>query len=223
MSDLFIITSVINTGNQPWSYTQTRSCFSKEERYQQTLLTIDSIHKYHAGAKIMLIDCSEIDDSMTDTLKGKVDYFIQTYDNNDIRNACLESTKKGFGEIMKIQKACDIIRRQGITFDTLFKLSGRYYLNSNFDRNNYRAPYFGFKMYSENSGSTVLYSVPYELFDIYQNKIDACADFYKANPPTGLETLLPNLCEPKIHVPTLGVSGNVAVCNDEGKSDYYQA
>jgi len=125
---------------------------------------------------------------------------------------------------MKIQKACDIIHTKGMIFDNLFTLSGRYYLNSKFDRNRYDVSYFGCKMYSESSGSTVLYSVPYILFNVYKSKIDKCVEYYKNNPPTGLETLVPSLCDPKVNITTLGVvSGNVAVYNDSGVSDFYQA
>ena len=39
--DIFVITSVINTGNNRWSYTDIRSCYTPEERLAQTIQTID--------------------------------------------------------------------------------------------------------------------------------------------------------------------------------------
>ena len=54
MNDLVLVTSVINTGKVGWSYTQTRSSYSPEERYNQSLQTIDSIRKYLPGAKMCL-------------------------------------------------------------------------------------------------------------------------------------------------------------------------
>ena len=57
MNDLVLITSVINTGKVGWSYTQTRSSYSPEERYNQSLQTIDSIRKYLPGAKIVFLEC----------------------------------------------------------------------------------------------------------------------------------------------------------------------
>jgi len=44
--DIFVITSVIDTGNLPWSYCPQRSLFSPEERVTQTIKTIESIRKY---------------------------------------------------------------------------------------------------------------------------------------------------------------------------------
>lgn len=222
--DIFIITSVINTGNNPWSYTSMRSCFDKETRFEQTLKTIESIRQLNDNTKIMLVECSEITDEMTDLLRSKVDYFIQTYSDLDVRKACLDSNKKGHGEIKKLQKACEFIKLNDIKFNRLFKLSGRYFLNSNFSKENYNQEnLYSFKIYNPHSGSTVLYSVPYSLFNDYIQKLQQASDYCENNPPIGIETLVPLICQPKQHVSTLGVSGNVAVLNGQGQSDLYVA
>lgn len=223
ISDLFIITSVINTGNKPWSYTSLRSCFSIEERFNQTLHTIKSIRDLNDNSKILLVECSDINDNMTNLLKEKVDYFIQTYNNPDVHDACLQSNKKGYGEVQKVKIVCDYIIDNNIVFNRLFKISGRYYLNSSFDKSNYNTTSFTFKFFGSRNGSTVLYSLPYSLFSEYRNKINEIIYFYKTNPPTGLETLLPNICNPVSKISTLGVSGYVAILNDNGSYEFYTA
>lgn len=222
-SDLFVITSVINTGNNPWSYTATRSCFSKEERFNQTLQTIESIRKLNDTNIIILIECSDLDEQLTNTLKKNVDYFIQLFDNENIRNACLNSNMKGFGEVVKLQYVCEFIKSNDITFNRLFKISGRYYLNSFFNKDNFSIDKFTFKMFFPGVGSTVLYSVPYTKFNFYIEKLLECNNYYLQYGPEGLERLLPNRCIPRNEINTLGVSGQVAVFNDKGESELYEA
>lgn len=64
MKDIFIITSVINTGSHHWSYTGIRSVFSPKERFEQTLKTIDSIRALKDDSLIFLVECSNIDKEM---------------------------------------------------------------------------------------------------------------------------------------------------------------
>ena len=213
--DIFVITSVINTGNNRWSYTDIRSCYTPEERLAQTIQTIESIRNIHC--KVLLVECSNIDEQTENILKSKVDYYLQTYHDADVRMACLESDKKGFGEIKKLEKACEYIKNNNIIFNKLFKISGRYYLNSLFDVKKYSDDIFTFKIFST-SGSTVLYSVPYSRFDFYIKMLEECSNIY-INGPIGLETILPNLCVPRQEIQTLGVSGFVAVLNN----DFYTA
>jgi hypothetical protein len=223
IADLFLITSVICTGNQSWSYCKTRSIFNPEERLEQTLQTIESIRNLKDDSKILLVECSDIDPTTTSILKDKVDYFLQTYDQEDIRQACLFSHKKGYGEVKQTQYACKYIESNSILFNRLFKISGRYFLNSRFDKLNYSIDKFSFKMYSTDSGCTVLYSVPYIYFKDYKKHLDFCNEFYQTHPPTGLENLLPCISLPRHDiVQYLGVSGYVAIPDeDTQKPDFF--
>lgn len=223
--DIFVITSVINTGNKPWSYTGIRSCYTKEDRFKQTIQTIDSIRKLNENAKIIIVECSDIDETMTNSLKDKVDYFLQTYDDMSVRDACINSNKKGFGEVKKLQKVCEFIQQNDIKFNRLFKISGRYFLTPSFDNKIYdEISHFTFKMNENNcGGSTVLYSVPYSLFNTYVQKLEECNNIYMNEPPISLESLIPCMCNPKKNISTLGVAGYLGVLNDNGISDYYNA
>jgi hypothetical protein len=221
--DLFVITSVINTGNAGWTYTDVRSVFNCQERFEQTLNSIASIRSRCSGASILLIECSDIDDTMTQALKERVDYFIQTYHVDEIREACINSNKKGYGEMKKMAAVCDFIASRGVPFKRLFKLSGRYFLNDSFTESVYSTEQYTFMKYAHDAGSTVLYSVPYALFHDFHKTVHNCVHYYEHNPARGLETLLPFMCAPCTNIKTLGVSGYVAVKNDSGGSDFYSA
>ena len=65
--DLFVITSVINTGHNPWTYTMTRSIYNPQERLFQTIKTIESIRKF-TNAKILLVECSQLSKEWEDYL-----------------------------------------------------------------------------------------------------------------------------------------------------------
>ena len=52
MSNLVLITSVINTPNLPLSYSKVRSVFTREERFEQTKKTVESIKKTYPIIKL---------------------------------------------------------------------------------------------------------------------------------------------------------------------------
>jgi hypothetical protein len=58
--NLIIITSVINVSRNPLDYTKTRSVFSTQERYVQTIFTVKSLEKM-TNRKILFIEGYEID------------------------------------------------------------------------------------------------------------------------------------------------------------------
>ena len=54
MDNLVLITSVINTPNTPLSYTNTRSVFSRQDRFEQTKKTIKSVREKLSNSKIII-------------------------------------------------------------------------------------------------------------------------------------------------------------------------
>lgn len=209
--DLFVITSVINTGHNPWTYTMTRSIYNPQERLFQTIKTIESIRKF-TNAKILLVECSQLSKEWEDYLINMTDFYINCFDNLEINQACLNSNKKGFGEVMKTKKVISFINENNIKFNLLFKISGRYYLNNNFNRNKFSEEEFTFR-----KNSTVLYSVPYSLLNTFENYISKIILMYQNYDSVGLENVLPKI-SPRHSIDVLGVEGPVAV-----DSSYYIA
>lgn len=210
--DVFLITSVVHTGSQAWSYTHTRSVFSPEERLAQTLQTIASIRALGDKSIILVSECSNLDASMEQVLKGAADLYVNCYDDVAIRNACIQSDKKGYGELLQTRKALQMLQDRRVPFQRFFKLSGRYWLTRDFHKARFSTTTYSFNAMLPNSTChpTVLYSVPYSLSDHFKGVLDQCEAVYKQG-PIGLETLLPPLCHPKTLLEGVGVAGYVAV------------
>jgi inositol phosphorylceramide mannosyltransferase catalytic subunit len=141
--NIIIITSVLNISNNPLSYYHKRSVFTIEERFKQTLNTIRSIkEKLGSEIEIFFCECSDLllYNSYEKIIKSEVSYFYNFYDNFTIRNYVL-SKYKGLGELYLIKQALKIIDDSKKKYQFIFKISGRYYLNENFEYNEFNNNY----------------------------------------------------------------------------------
>jgi hypothetical protein len=219
--DIFFISSVIKTSNNPWYHTHIRSPFTPEERFNQTLYTIETIRNLNDGTKILLVDCSDLDKYMEDTLKSKVDYYIQLYDNDEIRNICMNSKQKGHGEILQTKAVIDYIKTHNIKFNRLFKISGRYFLNEKFSKENYSTTHFTFKYANEiNTPHTILYCVPYNLLNNYERGVDNGIYIYSRFDCGSFEIMMGNVLGPSVGIKTLGIEGYVCHHLEDGSIQY---
>lgn len=129
LNNVFIITSTINT---PWGL------IPVNDRYLQTLDTIESVKNKDSKAAIILIDNSSIplDYQQYNTLLNTGVTFLDTGD----RKPCKElnsSGVKGAGEAYMLLVAIDYIKQNNLLPKRVFKLSGRYKLTDLFDINLY--------------------------------------------------------------------------------------
>jgi len=217
VNDLFLIVSVINTGNNPWSYTKTRSVFSTEDRFNQTLETIESIRNKMPDSKIMIVECSDLTSEQNNQLKSLVDIYLNLYSFAEAQACCLQTDKKGLGESYQTMCAVKYILENKIEFNRLFKLSGRYSLNEEFDEKKYSNSAFTFKdrvIQGAVSHSTVIYSVPFSLVDHHFKSLCMAVNFYLSGKNAGYEEVVPPLLEPKIELTRMGAQGLVAVNGD---------
>jgi hypothetical protein len=122
MKDCIIITSVIQTANKPLSYSETRSIYSHQQRFEQTLETIESVRKCMPDVHILLIECSPPSEWM-DTLKSKVDQFINLEFNEIVNN----SIHKGLGEKTLLLHALSNLKEE---YSNIYKITGRYVLQN---------------------------------------------------------------------------------------------
>jgi len=129
MNSLFLVTSAI--------YTSHGKC-STEERILETKETINSIKKYAPNSSIVLLDCGEksIDFNLFDcdiidyTEDKKIQFHLKNYLNNN-QDPHPSIIIKSMLEIMMCE---DYFKRIDINqYDRIFKLSGRYRLNSKFN------------------------------------------------------------------------------------------
>ena len=219
MNDLVLVTSVINTGKLAWSYTQTRSTYSPEERYNQSLQTIDSIRKYLPGAKIVFVECSDIPDEYTMSLISKVEYFVNQYHISEAREVCINSNNKGLGEATQTKFAIEYIIQNNLSFNRFFKISGRYFLTDKFVSDKYKMDAYTFKRRANTGNaivsiSTVVYSFPMSFLHHFYSCVSAVVEYYKTHGPRGYEEVLPVICEPRNEIEIIGAAGLVAI-NDE--------
>jgi len=134
MNSITLITSVINTPNIPLSYTSCRSVFTKEERFEQTKKTISSIREKIPNTKILLIECSQLSSYEREYFTRNVDYFLNIFEiNNEQLIQRMFTISKSMGEGTMTIYAIKYLLNNNIQFDNLFKISGRYWLNDNFE------------------------------------------------------------------------------------------
>jgi glycosyltransferase involved in cell wall biosynthesis len=161
--NLVILTSVLNCSNEPLSYYNIRSIFDINERYKHTLKSISSIKEKIPNVEILFCECSNLEKylEIENDIKQKVDYYYNFYDLDNIRNS-VNSKFKGLGEASILLESIKIIKNEiSENFFNIFKLSGRYYLNSNFDYNYFDNEYNQFTNWDNNNESycTLIYKI----------------------------------------------------------------
>lgn len=129
MRSLFIITSAI--------YTSYGKC-STEERILQTKETLDSINRHAPNSSIILLDCGEksIEQDLFRcklidyTKNKKIQFYLQQYLKNN-RDVDPDIIIKSMLEIMMCEDYFKKINKNN--YSRIFKICGRYKLNSKFD------------------------------------------------------------------------------------------
>jgi hypothetical protein len=130
MSNWFIITSAINT-----EY----GALITSEKFAQTIGTIDSIRHYCPDTKIVLLEGGlvELDADQIEVLRTKCDIIVP-YNNNEtlyLIRKISENNIQYLKSPSELFLLAEFFKTQNFIKDTdrVFKISGRYFLNSNFD------------------------------------------------------------------------------------------
>jgi len=216
VENLILITSIIDTPNIRLSYTNTRSVFNKDERFEQTKKTITGCKQYFKNFHLFLVECSNMNDEELNYFKNECDIFLNLYDNLELRNN-IYSISKALGEGTMTIKALEYLLNNNLQYNNFIKISGRYWLNNNFNFNNFINPVDTIivkESHDINSISTVLYKLPYHIIkDFYTFLTD---NYTSMNNCIGYEILfskfIHNHSKTKIiYLNTLGISGYVSV------------
>lgn len=129
MSNWFLVTSAINVDY---------GVYTIQQKFEQTCKTIESIHKYCPGAKIVLLEGSpqSPEKSIHDYLIENVNFYMD-FSNDEAIQAmhkelqifAIKSPSEAYmiGSFLQTQ---NFIKEN----DRVFKLSGRYMLDENFDK-----------------------------------------------------------------------------------------
>jgi hypothetical protein len=161
MNNLVLITSVICTTNKPLSYTNNRSVYSHVERFEQTKKTIQKVKEKIPNSKIFIVECSNLNEEMTNYLIKNSDYFLNLYNNEQIRNNT-SHVSKSLGEGTMTICALKFIIQNNIEFENLIKISGRYWLSEKFEYKNFNNNDIVVKYIENNKDNafTALYKLP---------------------------------------------------------------
>jgi len=171
--NLVLISSVINITKNKFSNGASRSVFGVEDRFNQTIQTIDSCKKLK-NVSVVLAEATEIPKDFESILKSKVDQFIQIKDDKTT------SEFKVVTEASLLRSAIDSIDLS--KYDNIFKLSGRYYLNDNFDYSIFDNNETCFFMPAPPLGmaSTILYKINSKHYELFLETLDHCRSLNSA-------------------------------------------
>lgn len=149
MKKCFYVTSCIDVETDiPFTYAKQRSFFSNEERFRQTLVTVNSIKCLCPDAHVFVIDTSKPNQTYEKIIESYTDVqYIPMieYLNETEYKVITEGTHKTVGELTLIQNFLKNFKFELAEYDYLFKLSGRYYLDDTFDSKKFKSKKIYFK------------------------------------------------------------------------------
>jgi hypothetical protein len=129
------------------------SAYDEEQRFNQTLETIECIRKKVPESYVVLFECSSksIDEKQKDVLKEKTDLFLEfcdepviklLYENIEKRPELI-TYGKSLLETRGLLNALYTIKKHNLFSDSqrVFKLTGRYLLNDDFDIQDYHSKF----------------------------------------------------------------------------------
>ena len=219
--NIVIITSKIIVSEQNFSYCKNRSVYSKEERFSQTLETIKSIKNNIKNYFIILFDNSYFfDKNKLVKLKESVDLFINNSDDSDLNIYTNFYEYKSFGEMSQLLRVYELYLKY-INFDaikSLYKISGRYIINNNFDYSIFNNSSNIIKKNNDLKDIDYYYTCFYKIDknninSFYENIKKAFLNknkYYKLN----LEEMIPEFLDNKFKlVDNLGITQRIAVWN----------
>ena len=226
--NIIIITSKIIVSNNKLNYVNNRSIYSLDQRFEQTLDTIKSIKKHIPNNFIIIIDNSKLDIKKNETIRNIVDIFINPYDDVILSYYTDISKFKAYGEIYQtkiiLDKIDELILSKKLLINNLFKITGRYVINDNFDYDNYKNDHNIFKK-NENVKDrkyyyTCFYKISCNKFKNYKMIINNIFDKIvkdKSNiyDNVDLEVFLPEELKDFNKIDNLGITQNISVWNDK--------
>jgi len=214
MTDLVLITSVINTPNKQLSYSKIRSIFSRKERFEQTKKTIQTIKEKISNCKIILVECTDLDEEENNYFKDNCDYLLNLWNDKNLHDYIF-GISKSLGEGTMTIKAIQYIQQLNLEYNYLYKISGRYWLNENFTLIEIKSNVFKRIDNNPNNIFTALYKIDKEsvnkLLYFLVNNIE------NMKKCIGYEVLIAHFIKniDKKLLDIIGLSGFVTVCGSE--------
>jgi hypothetical protein len=133
------------------------SAYTEQQRFEQTLDTIECIRKKAPNSYVVLFDCSykSIDEKYKEILRKKCDLFLEFYDEPVIHQLYknieerpeLITYGKSLLETRGLLNALYEIKKHNLFSDSqrIFKFTGRYLLNDDFNISDYQSKFLAGK------------------------------------------------------------------------------
>lgn len=210
--NIVLINSIIDTPNLPLSYTKIRSVYSINERFKQTQYTIKTIKDNIPNPYIILIECSVLTEEQTKFFYNNCNHIINLINDNESKKY-IYSTSKAAGEGTMTIKALEYILTSNIEYNSFFKISGRYFLNNNFNIKEFINEYNVIKQTDNISINTTFYKINKKYIKTFLKFLQNSYD--KMNKCIGYEMLFKSFIDSindNKYINTLGCSGNIAIC-----------
>jgi hypothetical protein len=215
--NIVLITSKIYVSEYPFSYSNIRSSYTSEERFQQTIETIESIKKHIPNYFIVLFDNSKFSKYEIDTLKKMVDEFINIT-NDELLNYYTDIHEtKAFADISQQIAFYDVFLKNIHINDiqNLFKISGRYLINENFNYSHYdnnnnimkqnekitNRPYF----------FTCFYKLDKSILVSYFNQLKIIRENKESYYNVDCQTIIPSIINNLTTLDNLGITQRIAI------------
>jgi hypothetical protein len=225
--NLIFMPSIINPPNTDLSYSKIRSVYTRDERFKQTKLAINSVKEKIPHLKILIVECSELTNEEEKYFEDNSNYFINLFHDDESKKN-IYSKSKAHGEGTMTIKAIEFILSNNINFVNFFKVCGRYKLSDKFDYLNYDNEYIVTRKLSKyktrksnryiacnfnDITSTALYKLPFSIINIFLNYLhDSYDDFMKCIMYEAIfSKFIFNEKTHKIYLEFTGIMGNISV------------
>ena len=211
--NIVLITSKLIKCNVSYTYSKNRCIYSEEECFEQTINTINSIKKYIPNAYIVLFDNSKIDIEKSNIIEKLTDKFINITDNK-ILNYYTNHRYKSLGELSQMCFFYSyFFKNINInSFNNFFKISGRYFINNNFDYTKFDNNYNIFKKNTDiiqdrNYYYTSFYKLNNEIISYFFNQLIDRFNNKHLYLNQDYEVFVPDILKNKVHFyDTLGIT-----------------
>ena len=171
IENIILITSVIDCP-------QRRNLYTREERFEQTKKTIDTVRMKIPNSFIVLIDITQFTEEEYNYFSSSCNYIINCSNNNEAIYSILTHENKSFGERYYLLESIKVIKHlfeiyPGIR--NIYKISGRYFLDENFVYSSYNNDKCVVKLVDPklwaNACTSCLFKVPIDEIDNLYNQL----------------------------------------------------
>jgi hypothetical protein len=217
LMNIILVTSIINTPQTPLSYTNIRSVYNRQERFDHMKHTIKNVKEKIPNSYVVLVECSELSEEEKAFFYYNVDLFVNIYNNEEVREM-IYSASKSYGEGMMTIHGIRSLLKQPVQWNNFFKITGRYWLSDNFNFEKYNNDYSMVKCIESDKQNvyTCLYKLNRSVLIRWYYYLQKQEKYFQecANYEIIFGRFLEKIHENKRFIKNLGISGFVATTGD---------